>query len=117
QGRLSAVDHAATGDDGQRCSSTKLDTAYFNRISRHAWSIYRSDSGARNLNSRDFSQCLTVLRRSFDESFEQWMAIHRAGFELRMELASEKPGMIFKLDDLNQVSIRRYAARNHSFCG
>ena len=50
---------------------------------------------------------LAVLQRRLDETPEKRMAVHRPRFELGMELAAEKPGMVAWLDDLDQIAVRR----------
>ena len=42
------------------------------------------------------------------------MRFHRPGFEFRMELTSQKPGMTADFDDLHQFSVRRSSADDHS---
>ncbi len=51
------------------------------------------------------TQSLSFQRRLY-EGFEQRMRGHGLGFELWMKLASEEPGMILKLYDFNQFSVR-----------
>jgi hypothetical protein len=41
-----------------------------------------------------------------DEIFKQRMGFQRLGFELGMELATEKPGMVLDLDDFDKPVIR-----------
>src|SRR5689334_12156122 len=50
-----------------------------------------------------------VLVRRTDKGLEQGVRLERFGFEFRMELAPEIPGMIRKLTDLDVNSIRRLA--------
>src|SRR3954462_2449436 len=48
--------------------------------------------------------------RRADEVLEQRMAGERLGFQLGMELAAEEPRMVlFELDDLDELAIRRHA--------
>ena len=42
------------------------------------------------------------------------MAIHGAGLKLGMKLTAKEPGMLFKLDNLYQTSVRRKPAQNHA---
>ena len=52
---------------------------------------------------------LPVLSRRSDERLEQRVRLHRLALEFRMELASEKPGMIRDLADLDVRIIGRLA--------
>ena len=50
---------------------------------------------------------LLMSQRRADKIPEQRMWLHRLGFEFGMELTAEEPGMIFNLDNFNQVVVRR----------
>lgn len=42
-----------------------------------------------------------------DKIPEKWVGTHRAGFEFRMKLTAQKPGMVRQFDNLYQSTIRR----------
>ena len=42
------------------------------------------------------------------------MRFHRPGFEFRVKLTSQKPGMITNFDDLNQLAIGRDTAETQT---
>jgi hypothetical protein len=50
-----------------------------------------------------------VLERCGDEAAKQGMGGHGPGFEFRMELASQKPGVIANLYDFHQFPRRSHA--------
>ena len=50
-----------------------------------------------------------------DKFTEKRMRVHGAGFEFRVELAAQKPGMVGQFHYLHKVSVRRGAAENHAF--
>ena len=55
---------------------------------------------------------LPLPKGGLDKLSEQGMGFHRFRSEFRMELASEKPGMVFQFDHLHQSLIGRYAAED-----
>src|SRR6185437_3890151 len=49
-----------------------------------------------------------------DEIAEERMRARGSALELRMELRRHKPGMVFELDDLHELVIRRAPANQHA---
>ena len=49
-----------------------------------------------------------------DEVSEQRVGLCRSGFELRMKLDPDKPGVVLELDDFNQISVRVNSGGNQS---
>src|SRR6266545_7401573 len=70
--------------------------------------------GPDDFHTRQFRHRLAIFYRGFDETAEQRMARHRPRFKLRVKLATKKPRMALELHDLDQVAVRRQAAKDHA---
>ena len=59
----------------------------------------------------------TVLIARSDKCFEDRMGLQRFGFKLRMELASEEPGMTWNFNDLDQTVVRIFPGYDEAGLG
>src|SRR2546425_99785 len=70
--------------------------------------------GSARAQQHAFAGAGTTLQRGAHKSLERRVTIEGTGFEFRVELHADKPGMIAQLDDLDQLAIRRQTAEDHA---
>ena len=56
-----------------------------------------------------------IIESGFDKIPEKRMRIHWTGFEFRMKLTSQKPGMLLQLNDFDQIAMRGDTADLETF--
>jgi len=57
---------------------------------------------------------ILLMKGCLDKIFKQRMGIHGAGFEFRMELTPEKPGMLFIFYNFNEIFFRGKTGKNQT---